>query len=395
MTATFPLARVLGISVLCVAFAALLIALRGVLTPVFVALLLAYALDPLVDLCERAHLPRAAGIALLLCSVLGLVTLFGLLLLPAILRDFSELARALYEALTRLVTQVGPWLRARGVLFPSNAEAALQSLGARALGLGPSALSPFTSALEAALGGTASLLRALSPVLTVPVFSAYFLYDFDRMVEATRDLLPSSVRPSVVAMALEVDTVLGQFLRGQLTVMAILATLYAVGYSIIKVPLAIPIGVLSGLFSFIPYVGSGLALLFGLLMVVLHFTSIGQIVAVVVVYALLQALDGLLITPRIVGGKLGLSPLWVLFALLAFGELFGFVGVMLALPASAVIKVFVVHGLARYRQSALFRGRASSQTRALRQGRIKLRAVVPRRRRQRRDRSVPAPGSSV
>jgi predicted PurR-regulated permease PerM len=135
-----------------------------------------------------------------------------------------------------------------------------------------------------------------------------------------------------------------------------MATLYAIGFTVIGVPLAVPIALLAGFLTFIPYVGSGVALFFGLLMVILHFTGFAQVFAVIAMYVVIQILDGFVITPRVVGGKLGLSPVWVLFALMAFGQLFGFVGIMLALPASAVIKVFVMDALTRYRKSALFLG---------------------------------------
>jgi predicted PurR-regulated permease PerM len=155
--------------------------------------------------------------------------------------------------------------------------------------------------------------------------------------------------------------VLSHFVVGQLTVMAIMGGLYAIGYTLIGVRLAVPIGLLAGFLTFVPYVGSTVALVLGLLMVLVHFTGWGQILAVVSVYLVIQTLDGLVITPRVVGGKLGLSPVWVLFALMAFGQLFGFIGVMLALPASAVIKVFVVEGVSRYRRSGFYTG-AEEQT---------------------------------
>jgi predicted PurR-regulated permease PerM len=134
----------------------------------------------------------------------------------------------------------------------------------------------------------------------------------------------------------------------------------------------VPIGVLAGILSFIPYVGSTLALVLGLLMVTLHWTGATQLVLVLVVYGVIQLLESLVITPRIVGGKLGLSPVWVLFALLAFGHLFGFVGVMLALPASAVIKVFVVDALAYYQSSALYLGESQTVAVGPRRGRLRL-----------------------
>jgi predicted PurR-regulated permease PerM len=233
---------------------------------------------------------------------------------------------------------------------------ALESFRSHALDFASEALAPMGDFVSAAVGGTVSLIGALSSIVMVPVFSFYFLHDFDRIVALWRDLLPSAARGHVVSLAIEVDRVLSDFVRGQLTVMGIMATLYAVGYTLIGVPLAVPIALLAGFLTFIPYVGSGVALLFGLLMVVLHFSGFGQLLAVVAMYVVIQILDGFLITPRVVGGKLGLSPVWVLFALMAFGQLFGFVGVMLALPASAVIKVFVMHGLARYRSSALYLG---------------------------------------
>jgi predicted PurR-regulated permease PerM len=180
-------------------------------------------------------------------------------------------------------------------------------------------------------------------------------------------------------MAREVDQVLGQFVRGQLTVMAILAVLYAVAYSLLGVRLAVPIGVVAGLLSFIPYAGGALALGLALLMVGLHFQSWGQLLAVIAAYGVIQLLEGFLITPRIVGDKLGLPPLWVLFSMMVGGELFGFMGVMLALPASAVIKVFVGHALARYRGSALF-GAEPSLALAPNAARLRLRRQPPRRR---------------
>lgn len=371
MFATAGTYRAWGFALGAAALAVLAYLLGPLLGPVFFAWLLAYMLDPLVDRLEALRIPRGLGIALLLFVAIVALTLFGLLVLPAIVRDFIELGQALYRGISTTLANLGPWLRAHHIPVPSDAETALASLSEKAFRLAPGALGPVGAALETALGSTASVLGALGTALLVPVFSFYFLYDFDRMVAAARDLLPVSMRPRVVAMVIEVDVVLGHFVRGQLTVMAILAVLYAAGYALIGVPLAVPIGVLAGLLSFIPYVGSGVALVFGLLMVALHYQGMAQVLGVVAVYTVVQVLEGFVITPRVVGGKLGLSPVWVLFSLLAFGQLFGFLGVMLALPASAVIKVFVVHGLDRYRASALFRDAPSGST--ARPARLKLR----------------------
>jgi predicted PurR-regulated permease PerM len=365
----------IGLAVLLLGF--LIVQLRSVLAPVLFALLLAYFLDPLVDHFERMRIPRALGIVIILFAALSLLTLFVILVVPQLVRDVYELARALSVGLFRLLSAVRPWLVAHNVPVPDTVAAALDQIGNNVLSMASSALAPVGDVLLAAIGGTATALGSLSNALFVPVFSFYFLHDFDRIKARAPELLPVSIRPSVVAMATQVDHVLGEFMRGQLTVMAILAGLYAFGYWIIGVPLAVPIGVLAGVLSFVPYVGSTLALVFGLLMVTLHWTSATQLLGVVLVYAAIQLLESLVITPRIVGGKLGLSPVWVLFALLAFGRLFGFVGVMLALPASAVIKVFVVDALAYYQRSALYlSGPDAAAAVGPRPGRLRLRRAT-------------------
>ena len=354
-------------------FGWLLVQLRSVLSPVLFALLLAYLLDPLVDRLEAMRLPRALGIVVILFAALSAITLFVILVIPQLVRDVSELVRALSNGLLRLVLAVQPWLEEHEIPVPNSVSAALDQLGDNAVSMASSALAPMGDVVSAAIGGTATALGMLSTALFVPVFSFYFLHDFDRIVTSVRDLLPLSIRPVAVARATQVDHVLGQFMRGQLTVMAILAGLYALGYWIIGVPLAVPIGVVAGILSFIPYVGSTLALVFGALMVVLHWTGATKLLLVVLVYGIIQLLEGLVITPRIVGGKLGLSPVWVLFALLAFGHLFGFVGVMLALPASAVIKVFVVDAVTYYQSSALYLGGPNMGALTPRTSRLRLR----------------------
>jgi predicted PurR-regulated permease PerM len=373
-TPTWLRAIWIGLAVILVGL--LVVQLRSVLTPVLFALLLAYVLDPLVDHFERMRLPRALGIVIILFAALLLLALFVILVVPQLVKDVIELLRAASAGVVRLVASVQPWLKEHDVPVPESVSAALDQVGENLISMASSAIAPVGDMLLAAIGGTATALGSLSNAIFVPVFSFYFLHDFDQIKARAQELLPAGIRPRVVAMATQVDHVIGQFLRGQLTVMAILAGLYAFGYSVIGVPLAVPIGVLAGILSFIPYVGSTLALVFGLLMVVLHWTGVTQLILVVVVYGVVQLLEGFVITPRIVGGKLGLSPVWVLFALLAFGHLFGFVGVMLALPASAVIKVFVVDALAYYQNSALYLGEPNATAIGPRPGRLRLRRAT-------------------
>lgn len=362
MNRAAPLGRWVYAWAFALSCVALLYVLRGVLTPVLIAFGLAYLLDPLVDRLQLLGLPRVAGIAILLAVVLALLALGVLLLLPAVVRDVSSLLRELPQALSRLLESSTPWLAAHGIVIPRSGADALATLEQNVQQLVPDAMEFGQSALRVVLGGTASAVGTVAALIIVPVLAFHLLRDFDDIVAAVVELIPARHRVRATAMGREVNSVLGQFVRGQLTVMAILAALYATGYSLAGVHLAIPIGLVAGLLSFIPYVGSGISLALALLMTVLHYQGWGQIAFVVTVYAVVQALEGFVITPRVVGEKLGLAPVWVLLALMVGGELFGFLGVMLALPGAAVVKVFAAHGVRHYRGSALFNADAKART---------------------------------
>lgn len=332
----------------------LVFALRNVLSPVFFAFMLAYVLDPLVDRFEAAKIPRAVGITVLLVVVLGVIALFLVLVVPTIVSDVVNITQQFPDTFARWMQGALQLARGWGVELPETWSDVMARFGDDVRTLAQGALAPLGSVLQHVVGSTASILSTLSALIMVPVFSFYLLHDFDRIVARARELVPPRLRDQVGAIASDIDTVLSQFMRGQVTVMAILAVLYSAAYSIVGVSLAIPIGIVAGVLSFIPYVGGASALILALLMVALHWTGWAQLVAVVAAYVVIQVLEGFVITPRIVGDKLGLSPVWVLFSMLAGAELFGFIGVLLSLPAAAVVKVFVLRGLVAYQASDFF-----------------------------------------
>ena len=338
------------------AVGAVVYALRGVLTPIFFAFLIAYMLDPVVDRLEAWKLPRAAGISVLLVLVLGALTLFLLLVAPGIISDVAEFAKELPAKARRTLEAWEPVLASWDIPVPHSLDDVLEQVSTDAQGLAQQAIAPTTAALGAIVGGTANVVGAIVGLVMIPVFAFYLLYDFDRMMAALKELVPPRHRGSVVDVFGEVDEVLGQFIRGQLLVMMILAALYATGYAIMGVRLAIPIGIVAGLLSFIPYVGGATALGLALGMCAFDYQGIGQLGGVIAVYGVVQLLEGFVITPKIVGDKVGLSSVWVLFALMVGGEVFGFLGVLLAVPAAAVAKIFVRRGVETYRESRLFLG---------------------------------------
>ena len=328
--------------------------LRGVLTPIFLAFTIAYILDPVVDRLERWKLPRGAAIAVVLGGFLLAIAGFALLVLPDVIRDIVGVARELPAHAKSALDRAEPYLASHGVTLPHSADEWVARLQANTDKLSSVLLSPIGSVLKSVIGGTFSAIGAVLAALIVPILAVYLLSDFDNITAGVRDLIPMRYRATVVGYATEIDLVLSQFMRGQLTVMGILAVLYGGSYAILGIRLAIPIGIAAGVLNIVPYVGSAFALVAGLLMAVLGGGGWVQIVGVIVAYAVVQTLEGFVITPRVVGESVGLKEVWVLLALFVAGEIFGFLGVLLAVPMAAVLKIFVTRAVKHYRESALY-----------------------------------------
>ncbi|MBN8616033.1 MAG: AI-2E family transporter [Deltaproteobacteria bacterium] len=354
--------RGLIVLVVLVVLGLLVYELRGVLTPIFTALGIAYLLDPLVDRFEARGVPRGIGITIVLTALALVVTLFSLLVLPGVIHEVAVFLSDLPNELLELVRRAEPVLQEYGVPVPHSVNEALEQFELDPATIASHAAQPVEAVLRGVLGGTASAIGVLASALIVPVLAFYLLYDFDHMVAGARDLVPVRIRPQVVEIATEIDQMLGQFVRGQLLVMIAMAILYGIAYSIVGVRLAIPIALLAGLLAFIPYVGSGSALTMGLLMCIVDWDGWLKPVLVIVAYAICQFLEGFVIMPRVVGDKVGLPAVWVLVALMMGGEVFGFLGVLLAVPTAAVVKIFVVRGLAWYKKSRYYLGEEAEHT---------------------------------
>ena len=207
------------------------------------------------------------------------------------------------------------------------------------------------------VGGNVALTLVGNAIL-IPVALFYLLMDWERFVQRAVQLVPPRLRETFDGLMEEADDVLGQYLRGQLLVMLVLAVFYSIGLALFGLDLALPIGIFTGLAIFVPYVGFGIGLVLALLAGLLQFASLKAVIMVAVVYGAGQFIESLFLTPRLVGERIGLHPLAVIFALLAFGQLFGFVGVLIALPASAVLLVVIRRIQAQYLASDLYRGKA-------------------------------------
>ena len=328
--------------------------LGPVLTPFVVAAVLAYALTPLVDRIDevgRGRMPRL--LAVIFVELLFLLALAGLALMivPIVAKELPLMRTQLPLLFDKLDGSLSPWLAQFGINvaldFGSLKAYLLKYLNANY----EEALVSVLSSLK--LGGSVALTVVFNVVL-VPVALFYLLLDWDHFVEQALTLVPPRNRPAVDSFAGEADQVLGQYLRGQLLVMLTMAAFYTTGLALFGLDLALPIGVFTGLAMFVPYLGFGVGLVLATLAGLLQFASIKGLVMVTVVYGIGQSIEGLYFTPRFVGERIGLHPLAVIFALLAFGQLFGFVGVLVALPASAVLLVAIRRIRAGYLGSELY-----------------------------------------
>ena len=346
----------------------LLYALRGVLAPVFFAFLIAYMLDPLVDRVEGSRLlrgkpiARAVGIAVLLVGVFAIAAVLILVIAPMVYEEIANFVKRLPGLVARSRAEWEPLLAEYGLQIPTSVGQAFEELHLDVQSVVTKGYTPATAAIKWLLGGTVSAVGAIVAALIVPVFAFYLLYDFDVLGAKAGELIPPRPRPKAFRCFGDGDAVLSQVVRGQFTVMAILAVLYSVGYGAIGVPLALPIGIMAGFLSFIPYVGSTLALATAMLMSALDWQGWAQIVWVLGVHAVIQGIESFVITPKIMGDTVGISAIAVLFALLVGAELLGFSGVLLAVPAAAVTKILLQRVDQRYRRSEFFVSGSTSES---------------------------------
>lgn len=326
--------------------------LGGVLTPFLVGAILAFLGSPIVAALERRRVPRALGTLLVILLFGVAIAALFLILVPLIQAEVSLVARRLPDLVGQLVDDFLP-LVAQNLGMPialdletlkSAVASNLESV--RELGL---------RLLSGVRAGGALLLSLVINLALIPVVMFYMLRDWNMLIGRIDELVPRRWQESVRTIAAEVHVVLSEFLHGQMLVMLVLATYYAIALSVAGLERAIAIGVLTGLLVFIPYVGFGIGLTLGMIAALLQWNGWPGFIAVLVVYGAGQLLENYVLLPYLVGDRIGLHPLAVIFALMAFGQLFGFAGVLLALPLAAVLLVGLRHLRGVYAQSPLYR----------------------------------------
>ena len=314
--------------------------LAPILTPFLVSALLAYLGNPAVNRLARWHWPRPLAVVLVFLVFTLFVIVLLLFLIPALQAQITAFITKAPKYFDWLQHEALPRLQALlGLEMSLDIEAIRQTLLGHWREVGDWATAFFLYITRSGL----SIIGWIATALLVPVVTFYMLLDWDDLLARVLGLFPPRRRPQVAALARESDEVLGSFLRGQLTVMTALAVVYSVGLTLVGLDLALPIGILAGLVSFVPYLGFILGLLSAAIAAYLQFQDPMILLGVGIVFLIGQVLESLWLTPKLVGDRIGLHPVAVIFAVMAGGQLFGFTGILLALPAAAVMKIWLRH----------------------------------------------------
>jgi predicted PurR-regulated permease PerM len=326
--------------------------LAPILTPFIFGALLAYLVDPLVCRLERYHLSRVLSTVIVFFSLLILLIILILLMIPVFQNQMASLSDAVPNTIAWFQNTVFPWLKEH---FGINEELinvdTLKSMLSDNIGkAGSAADSIFKTILHS---GFKIVEWAINLVL-IPVVMFYLLCDWNKVLTGIQNLIPRKIEGRVVSLAQESDSVLSAFFRGQLIVMLALGIMYSVGLTVIGLQLGIIIGVTAGLLSIVPYLGFIVGVVIASIAAAVQFGTFNYVLLVWILFAAVHLIENMFLTPKLVGGRIGLHPVAVIFAILAGGTLFGFLGVLLALPVASVVMVWVRYLHKRYRRSTLY-----------------------------------------
>lgn len=331
--------------------------LSPILTPFLIAAVLAYIANPLVNRldaikCGRFSINRTFATMLVMLLMAVVLLLLLIIVVPLFQKEIFLLIQKLPAYFSSAKTRIEPWLMQYfAISLDINIAEIQQALTQHWKAAGNVAKQIAISLSNHGL----TIVGWFATLLLVPIVLFYLLLDWDKLIASIYDLLPKRILAKTQEITSEIDNVLAEFLRGQLTVMLLMSAFYAAGLWLAGLELALPIGLLSGLLGFIPYVGIGMGFVLAVVSSLLEHGGLAHLLPILVVFGIGQLLESMLLTPWLVGDRIGLHPLAVIFALMAGGQLFGFTGILLALPVSAAIAVGFKHAKASYLSSDFYK----------------------------------------
>jgi predicted PurR-regulated permease PerM len=345
-----------------VSFVVVLVGLLWLIWPVFSMLVgsaaLAYLLDPLVDRFERRGMTRSTAIGIIFLAGLVLFTIGVLVVVPSVVTQFAVLSHNITEYLSRVDSLVAPWAawieEKTGVHVPVDPLEIKATLPDLLKKVSPDARASIQGYLTGAFSSGLGLVLGIFNLALLPIFTFFLLRDWDRLIASVDALIPPRYRETARRIGHEVDTRLGGFVQGQITVALTLAVLYSIGLRLVGIDLAYLVGIMAGLLFVVPYLGTVIGIVLSVALSILKFGFDGHLLGVAAAFAIPQAFEGWFLTPRIMGDKVGLHPMVIMVALLVGGNLMGVWGMLVAIPVTATISVLLGEWLQRYRASRVF-----------------------------------------
>jgi len=325
---------------------------RRVLTPFFIAFALAYLLDPVTDRLESLKISRTFSVLVLMAGVFSLVTGIGLLIFPLLKLQAEHLVSNLPNYIAIMQEWMYPLLGVVGE--PEKIQGILNRELLKVGELPLKVISSITSILWGSVAGLFSFILLLANLVIIPVVMFYLLRDYDLINKKMLSFVPARSREQVLSLIKEIDGVLAGFVRGQLMVGLIMAGLYSIGLFFCGTPMSLFIGLLAGLASLVPYLGLVFGFVPAAILTFMQTQDWVLVFGVAGVFAVVQGLEGMIITPRIVGEKIGLHPVAIILAVLLGAEFFGLVGVIVSVPVAAALNVLFTHGLNEYKSSSFY-----------------------------------------
>jgi len=336
-------------------FILLLVVFSGILLPFLLGMAVAYGLDPIADWLERRGLSRLAASLVILVGFVVLLVLMVLLIVPLLVNQLAGLIENVPTYAAQLQGLIAAFLETRlGRMLQVDSGQLSSSMGT----LMTEAAGWLSTLLKSLWSGGSALVDLAALFVVTPVVAFYMLIDWDRMVARIDSWVPRDNVETVRQIARDIDRAIAGFVRGQGLVCILLGCIYAFGLMLVGLNFGLLIGIGAGILSFIPYVGTTVGFIVGVTVAIVQFWPEWQWVgATVLVFVVGQFFEGNILQPRLVGASVGLHPVWLMFALFAFGALFGFVGLLVAVPAAAAVAVLMRFAIARYLTSPIYRGR--------------------------------------
>lgn len=332
---------------------------RSFVVPLLIGSILAYAFDPAVGFLQRRRIPRVLAIWLIFFLLAAVIFLFLFFVIPVIQEQIARAVDRFPSYMAYLREKIFPSIEETfGVHLPTTLKEISDTLLPRLREQAPAVFQPVTVFIVAFFSNTARFLVALLNLIVIPFAFYYLLRDFDRLKKKVAAYIPPRHRPEAFRRLREIDRSLGGFIRGQFLVILFLAIFYGIGLTFIGVDLAFVLGIIAAVGEIVPYIGFIVGLSLSILIALLQFQDLLHPFYVVALFAAIQSIQGMVVAPLVMGSQVGLHPLIVIAAIYIGGDLFGFIGVLLAVPMAAVLVVLIKTLAEHYRRSDLYRGPA-------------------------------------